>query len=104
MENLFSVDSDAILRKYDMKGSTYSRKVYKDDYSVVSVDQKIKPILKDLDFAEIDHYLDCLEPEQKLRVTESIKRDVEFFRRNHIIDYSLILAVVRRDLCDPVTF
>ena len=31
MENIFTVNNDAILRRYDLKGSTYKRKAYNED-------------------------------------------------------------------------
>ncbi len=104
MENLFTIGNDCILRKYDMKGSTHSRRVLK-TYESLTTDSKISKILKDLDFHEIDKQLVLEENGQneKFNLAARIHSDVKFFRENYIIDYSLILAVVDTRLCDQTS-
>ena len=92
MENLFVLNSDAMLRKYDMKGSKHSRKVLK-HYNDLPEDKRVDKILKDLDFLELDKDID-VSPEQREEIVKSIGADVDFFTRHQIIDYSIILAVV----------
>ena len=41
MENLFTVNNDAILRRYDLKGSTYSRKAFNGNYSSILKETKV---------------------------------------------------------------
>jgi 1-phosphatidylinositol-4-phosphate 5-kinase len=95
MENLFVLNSDAMLRKYDMKGSKHSRKVLK-SYNDLPADKRVDKILKDLDFLELDKDID-ISDEQRKEIVASIGRDVDFFTRHQIIDYSIILAVVGLD-------
>ena len=100
MENLFTVNKEAVLRKYDMKGSKHSRKVLK-NYTGVSKDTKIDKIMKDIDFLEIDKLL-AAGSERREEITKYVDMDVYFFRTHNIIDFSLILAVCdARLLTDP---
>ncbi len=92
MENLFLVPSRCILRKYDMKGSKHSRRVLK-DYKSLDTSSVIKPVLKDLDFIDIDKDIK-LTVEAKEELIRNINADVSFFTNHEIIDYSIILAVI----------
>lgn len=100
MENLFTVNPECILRKYDLKGSTHARRRLKKElktgkYVKVEKDHKVDSILKDLDFLDIDKDIE-MPPEQRGELMRIIEQDVEFFRSHEIIDYSMILAVVNR--------
>ena len=55
---------------------------------------KEKNTMKDLDFNKIDGKI-ILKDEEHSRLVDLIFKDVEFFKRNDIIDYSLIIAVVK---------
>lgn len=115
MENLFSINKDAILRKYDLKGSRHSRKVLH-KYNDIDINSKVPEILKDIDFENIEkeiklcseHHLDApicnIDKNKKTfaaeRLLERIEADVDFFKGQEIIDYSMILAVVDPTLCD----
>ena len=70
-------------------------------YEGLNAESRIPKILKDLDFHEIDKQLVLEENDQneKFNLTTRIHSDVKFFRKNDIIDYSLILAVVDTRLC-----
>lgn len=116
MENLFTMPSDSILRKYDMKGSKHDRKVLQ-TYESTDVHTKVGRIMKDLDFLEIDkaietqkrrqtnqsqssnslyaeiEYVDETNPTRDNLISR-IQADVDFFQKHKIIDYSLIVAVV----------
>lgn len=92
MENLFTLNNDCILRKYDMKGSKHSRKVLK-HYHDLAPNSKVDKIMKDLDFLEIDKTLD-LHAGLLNDMLKTIENDVDFFQAHQIIDYSIILAVV----------
>lgn len=92
MENLFTPNSDCMLRKYDMKGSKHSRKVLK-HYHDLTPQSRVEKIMKDLDFLEIDKSLNIQEG-LLADMLKTIENDVEFFRSHQIIDYSIILAVV----------
>lgn len=92
MENLFTLNSECIMRKYDMKGSKHSRKVLK-NYDGIDCYTLVDNIMKDLDFLHIEVELK-LTKTQIDEVIRSIEADVEFFTQHKIIDYSIILAVV----------
>ena len=53
IENLFVYKPQSILRKYDLKGSTYSRRVLP-SYKGLDKSSAIKGVLKDIDFLEIE--------------------------------------------------
>jgi 1-phosphatidylinositol-4-phosphate 5-kinase len=113
MENLFTMPSDAILRKYDMKGSKHDRQVLQ-NYDETTAETKVSKILKDLDFTKIDKHIETIKTRQngksdsfnanlghndnedniRLEFIARVAADVEFFRKHKIIDYSLIVAVV----------
>jgi 1-phosphatidylinositol-4-phosphate 5-kinase len=97
MENLFTLNSECIMRKYDMKGSKHARKVMK---GYKDLGPKVDKIMKDLDFLEIDKSID-LEPRIREEVLHMIDLDVSFFRSKLIIDYSIILAVIDKKLVSP---
>lgn len=99
MENIFTIPKDAILRKYDCKGSRYSRKVLPKPENF-DTEVQTKDVLKDLDFIAIEKQIDFLDKNHRLTLLTSIKRDSDFFRSHGIIDYSLIIAVVRRRFID----
>ena len=102
IENVFALASGTILRKYDLKGSTFSRKVL-ENYTGVQRMTKINQIMKDLDFLEIEKKITFQEPELRRKLMTFLLEDVQFFKRLGILDYSLILAVVaRRDWTDPL--
>lgn len=52
-ENVFKGKPSLIKRRFDMKGSTFSRQIIK-DYSEVNKLGRIKETLKDIDFDEIE--------------------------------------------------
>ena len=101
MENLCTLNSEYILRKYDLKGSSHSRKVMK-NYKDIGLDRKIEKIMKDLDFEEIDREIH-IKYEDKIMLKKCIQADVDFFGKHEIIDYSLILAVVDRRGVESLT-
>ena len=88
MANVFNTTRE-IHKRYDLKGSTHGRFSKSDDSTVAG---------KDLNF---------LEQEEKIKFPKSIrskiidqlKLDVEFFQRNNINDYSVLLG--RHDLTYP---
>jgi Phosphatidylinositol-4-phosphate 5-Kinase len=109
MENLFCINNAAVLRKYDMKGSRHSRQVLA-SYEGLEKTTKIKGVLKDIDFEEIDKslFLTQANPgdgsgsrfQGREKLIKRAENDVNFFRSQKIIDYSIIVAVVERTSCD----
>ena len=100
IENIFLVEKSLVRRKYDLKGSTYKRMVLKASDQRVSVGQNAKrtfrdqDTLKDLDFNKIEGQV-VLADEVHKELLNLMYEDVGFFRRKQVIDYSLIIAVVR---------
>jgi hypothetical protein len=92
MENICTLNSEFVLRKYDLKGSKHARKVMK-SHRDLSLERKIDKIMKDMDFVELDKEI-YIDNEDRLSLKKNIQSDVEFFCRHEIIDYSVILAVV----------
>lgn len=95
IENLFTIPRDYILRKYDLKGSSYSRRVLKQkgekDFDMTRPYED--KILKDLDFKEFERSIQ-IDETRKRELFVSIEEDIKFFSSQGIMDYSLILAVV----------
>lgn len=92
IENTCPFSSELILRKYDIKGSKFSRRTLK-TYKDISFETKIKPVLKDLDFLDIDETLD-LSAEHRATLLSMIHKDIQFFYSHNVIDYSLLVIIV----------
>ena len=101
MENLFWFNSSSILRKYDLKGSTYGRKVLP-EYDDFDKMKKCGKTLKDIDFINIEREVSFKETSGRSEFIRQVKLDSMFFKRHMIIDYSMILAVVDRNKVDMV--
>jgi Phosphatidylinositol-4-phosphate 5-Kinase len=98
MENLFTIDPEKILRKYDLKGSRYARRALKNKGGeTYSLDLPIKKVMKDLDFLELDKEIE-ISPDQRIELMRTLEVDVEYFRKNGIIDFSVVIAVVGQNL------
>jgi len=102
MENIFRVPKQAILRMYDMKGSTHSRKVLK-SYEGWNSKTREKRVLKDLDFLQTETKIPVKETSlvNAQSLMKRIETDVELFRSHKIIDYSIVVAVVEKAACPP---
>jgi Phosphatidylinositol-4-phosphate 5-Kinase len=96
MECIAVFPKEDILRKYDLKGSTYSRQVLSDEM-INSID-KHSPIpgtLKDLDFSKIEHTISTKNKEDLGKLASAMESDARFFQENNLIDYSLLVSVIR---------
>lgn len=91
MEAIGPAEQNAILRKYDLKGSTYDRQVERQQRSIEQ-GEKIDKILKDTDFQNFEKSFD-IDMATKKRILNSISKDVQFFGKHNIIDYSLIVII-----------
>lgn len=76
-----------------MKGSKHSRQVLK-NYNDITTESSIRQTLKDLDFLEIEKSIK-MTGQQHSELLLNLKKDVEFFRGLQIIDFSIILSVVK---------
>ena len=90
MNNLFNSELE-IHKRYDLKGSTYKR-------SVSSMEPGIAK--KDLDFIRDERKLG-LETFHRDELLAIIEKDLEFFKKHRIIDYSLMVGYHTKG---PVTF
>lgn len=99
LENIFTIPRTSVLRKYDVKGSNYQRKVLARPGDL-DKSAPIKNVLKDLDFTEIEREVNFLDKQHRQNILATIKRDADFFLSHGLIDYSLIIGVVKRQLCD----
>lgn len=99
LENIFTIPRTSILRRYDIKGSRYQRKILPRPQDL-DRNNAIKNVLKDLDFEEIEKEINFLDKQHRLNIMTTIKRDTDFFLSHGLIDYSMIIGVVQRRLCD----
>lgn len=97
MECLAVFPKEDIIRKYDIKGSTYSRQVLEDQViQTLAADSQVPGTLKDLDFSKIEG---CVRIEDKVhlgKVYFEVVQDAAFFQKFNLIDYSLLVTVIKR--------
>lgn len=101
MENLFWFDSLAILRRYDLKGSSHARQVLP-QYGEGQKGERFEKTLKDIDFLNIESEVTFRENLRREDFIEQVQKDSLFFRNHKIIDYSMVLAIVDRSKVDIV--
>ena len=94
MRNIAAVPRQYILKTYDLKGSTYDRQVLKKGVSSEDVEGKT---LKDLDFNSIEKKLEINE-EYREKIIKIIGQDSKFFMEKGLIDYSLIVFKIKKDI------
>eukprot|EP00828_Plagiopyla_frontata_P047341 TRINITY_DN8718_c0_g1_i1.p2 TRINITY_DN8718_c0_g1~~TRINITY_DN8718_c0_g1_i1.p2 ORF type:complete len:180 (-),score=38.44 TRINITY_DN8718_c0_g1_i1:135-674(-) len=82
MKNVFFTAQE-IHKRYDLKGSTFSRFTTDLDQSVAR---------KDLNAIE-DNFKLLLSQEDQLTYQQQIENDCKFFEKNNIIDYSLLIGI-----------
>ena len=101
MENLFESAAGSIVRKYDLKGSTYGRRS-KQNYDEFLGDrlQSSFEELKDLDFQEIEHRIELVCKQERQVLIHQLIADSLFLRDMGLIDYSLVIAAVDRSTCN----
>jgi len=92
MKNVSGFPSNYVERKYDLKGSKYTRvtippEEYRQIHDLKGID------LKDLDFDRFEKQIH-IKPHFQDKVFNVLKKDAEFMRVNGLIDYSLIVYLV----------
>ena len=97
MNNLFPPHKD-VHETYDLKGSTVGR-VYPEE----TAEKNPRAVLKDLNWINRGKTLE-LGPEKRALLTEQLRRDSEFLKTVHVMDYSLLVGIhhVRRGNRDKV--
>jgi 1-phosphatidylinositol-4-phosphate 5-kinase len=86
MNNLFPAHKD-IHESYDLKGSTVGRL-----YPEERARENPRAVLKDLNWIERRKELE-LGPEKRALLTEQLRRDAEFLKELHVMDYSLLVGI-----------
>ena len=81
MNNFFNT-KDRIVDRYDLKGSWINRE-----------NKTGHGVKKDQNFTKENRTID-IDYEQKVQLYNIIEKDVEFFAKNQIIDYSMLLGFV----------
>ena len=85
-----SLVNSAVDKFYDLKGSTYNRLCNKRE------DRVFKGPFKDSDFINENAEI-VLDSSSRKRIIKYIKNDTKFLMDNEIMDYSLIVSVLRED-------
>jgi 1-phosphatidylinositol-4-phosphate 5-kinase len=86
MNNLFPPHKD-VHETYDLKGSTVGR-----EYPEEKAAQNPRAVLKDLNWINRGNRL-VLGPEKCALLTEQLRRDTEFLKSIHVMDYSLLVGI-----------
>ncbi|KAJ7716827.1 1-phosphatidylinositol-4-phosphate 5-kinase [Mycena maculata] len=86
MNNLFPPHRD-IHETFDLKGSTVGR-----EYPEAKAATNPRAVLKDLNWINRGKMLE-LGPEKRALLTEQLRRDAEFLRKIHVMDYSLLIGI-----------
>lgn len=93
MENIFWRRPALIHRRYDIKGSSYKRCVLGKNSVIENKHHKIDKTLKDIDFSMIEDRI-VFKKDIRDFLIEQLRKDVEFFKAQAVIDYSLLLGVI----------
>ena len=86
MNNLFPAHKD-IHETYDLKGSTFGRL-----YPEERARENPRAVLKDLNWIDRGKELE-LGPEKRALLMEQLRRDAEFLKELHVMDYSLLVGI-----------
>ena len=93
MENTLRFrDENRLKYVFDLKGSLVDRKVKGKTTNTTT--------LKDINFrmaSKVNKDLTKFEENDRKKLLEAMRKDVEFLRRNGLMDYSLLLAIERGD-------
>ena len=85
MKNVIGSFTDNLLCKYDLKGSSFNRKV-----GYENID---KNVMKDLNFNEIEDSI-LLNKENSSKLLSIIQKDINFLSSLNIMDYSLLVVKI----------
>ncbi len=100
MNNIFSKDV-FINERYDLKGSTYKREVFPPHTTLKLEERKpIKIAMKDLDFIRRKKGLHLTGTQRSL-LLQVLAKDCEFFNKQGIIDFSLLVGIHDKTFNNP---
>ncbi len=88
---------ETVLRKYDIKGSSFDREVLRGvDGANLDDKEPCERTLKDTDFLQLERCLN-LDLALSASLLTRLERDAAFFMRNGIIDYSVFIIKIAID-------
>lgn len=93
MSNLFGSDLE-VHDMYDLKGSTYKRELTTEQLGYIR-EKRMKIAMKDNDFTNRNVRLK-FNTSNRDRVLAIIQNDVDFFKKNKIIDYSFLVGIHKK--------
>lgn len=95
MKNVCGYQSKFVERKYDLKGSTYTRFTVPLDENPSIYDLKHLQ-LKDIDFNRFEQKIH-VSPNLREKALRALKADAQFMRKKGLIDYSLIVYIIDKE-------
>jgi len=95
MKNVCGYQSKFVERKYDLKGSTYTRFTVPLDENPSIYDLKHQQ-LKDIDFNRFEQKIH-VSPNLREKALRALKADAQFMRKKGLIDYSLIVYIIDKE-------
>jgi hypothetical protein len=104
MQNLNrGIGKDAIMRIYDLKGSTINRESIPTRAQIMQLSTdhstKCEKVMKDMDFMQIHDTRGLpIHPNLKAVVIKQLKEDADFLRLRRLVDYSLVVTEVNETL------
>lgn len=99
MKNVNGYPTNCIERKYDLKGSSYSRSTLDPAKDIPLNELKFYDAMKDLDFNKYEEKL-WIPDDLKGEVNKILKRDSQFLSSLGLIDYSLVVYIVNKENLD----
>ncbi len=97
MRNVSGFPSKSVERKYDLKGSTYTRATVKSGNPQLHELKYFDQILKDLDFNRFEKKME-IQHNLREKVIRTLQADSDFLMRNELIDYSLVVYLIDKDV------
>jgi len=97
MRNVSGFPSKSVERKYDLKGSTYTRATVKTGNPQLHELKYFDQILKDLDFNRFEKNMH-IQHNLREKVIRTLQADSDFLMRNGLIDYSLVLYLIDKEI------
>jgi 1-phosphatidylinositol-4-phosphate 5-kinase len=95
MKNINGYPSDCVERKYDLKGSTYTRSTIRPDLDISMERLKFYDTLKDLDFEKYEQKIWIPQVLHESFI-DTLRRDSQFLRDLGLIDYSLAIYLINK--------
>jgi len=95
MKNVCGYQSKYVERKYDLKGSTYTRFTIPENENPSIYELKHRD-LKDVDFNRFEKKIH-VSPNLREKMIKALRADAQFMRQKGLIDYSLVVYLVDKE-------